>query len=101
MNVLRKQAGRFRRRTAIQVLALLRRQQPLQAALLRLLPCLLLLAGCAVLLDSLVSIPLWAVAGLTGVMAGYIAHNCQAFVASQRRKSMLRHLARCCLLHAQ
>ena len=88
MNVLRKQAGRFRRRTAIQVLALLRRQQPLQAA-------------CAVLLDSLVPIPLWAVAGLTGVMAGYIAHNCQAFVASQRRKSMLRHLARCCLLHAQ
>ncbi len=101
MNVLRKQAGRFRRRTAIQVLALLRTQQPLQAALLRLLPCLLLLAGCAVLLDSLVPIPLWAVAGLTGVMAGYIAHNCQAFVASQRRKSMLRHLARCCLLHAQ
>lgn len=100
MNVFRKQAGRFRRLTATQVLTLLRKQQPRQAALLRLLPCLLLLAGCAVVLDSLVPIPLWAVASLCGIMAAYTAHNCQAFVATQRRKSMLRHLARSCLLHA-
>jgi len=33
-------------------------------------------------------------------MAAYIAHNCQSFVATQRRKSTLRHLARSCLLHA-
>ncbi|QRI89360.1 hypothetical protein JQN63_24495 [Delftia lacustris] len=96
----RKQAGRFRRLTATQVLTLLRNQHPRQAALLRLLPCLSMLAVCAVLLDSLLPIPLWAIASLTVVMAAYIAHNCQSFVATQRRKSTLRHLARSCLLHA-
>ena len=72
MNVFRKQAGRFRRLTATQVLTLLRNQQPRQAALLRLLPCLSMLAVCAVLLDSLLPIPLWAIASLTVVMAAYI-----------------------------
>ena len=100
MNVFRKQAGRFRRLTATQVLTLLRNQHPRQAALLRLLPCLSMLAVCAVLLDSLLPIPLWAIASLTVVMAAYIAHNCQSCVATQRRKSTLRHLARSCLLHA-
>lgn len=100
VNVLRKQAGRFRRLTATQVLSLLRRQQPLQAALLRLLPSLVLLAACAVLLESLVPIPLWAAVSLAVAVALYTAHNCQAFVASRRRKSTLRHLVRSCLLHA-
>ena len=67
MNVFRKQAGRFRRLTATQILTLLRNQQPRQAALLRLLPCLSMLAVCAVLLDSLLPIPLWAIASLTVV----------------------------------
>lgn len=100
VNPLRKHTGRFRRFTATRIPSLLRQQQPRQAALLRLLPSLLLLAACAVLLDSLVPIPLWLVTCLIVALGAYVAHSCEAFVASQRRKSTLRHLVRSCLLRA-
>jgi Flp pilus assembly protein TadB len=100
VNALRKQAGKFRRRTATLTLSHLRRQQPLQAALVRLLPSLLLLTVCGALLQTLLQLPLWGVAAMALTLVGYAATNCQSFVASQRRKTTYRHLMRACLLHA-
>ena len=98
MNVLRKQAGRFRRLTAIHILSCLRQQQFLHAIVLRQWPSMLLLGTSIALLATCVAAPLWAGAGIAA--AWYLAFSGQAFVALQRKKSTARHLARACLLHA-
>lgn len=98
MNVLRKQAGRFRRLTVIHILSCLRQQQFFHAALLHLWPSMLLLAASIALLAACVAAPLWAAAGLAA--AWYLAFSGQSFVALQRKKSTARHLARSCLLRA-
>lgn len=97
MNVLRKQAGRFRRLTAIHILSCLRKQQFLHAIVLRLWPSMLLLGASIALLATCVTAPLWAGAGFAA--AWYLAFSGKAFVALQRKKSTARHLVRSCLMH--